>query len=221
MGVNPPPYGRFDQVRNTRFNQWNCCKNVTWSRRQSLIGWLICRFLLFEEAELVADTGNIVDKTHQGGRLGVYCFSQENIIWSDLVYRCNGKFSTLTGHSISKLIVENQRYFKRLFEPIIHKYIRKLWKFNSWKAKHLADDYKIHAHGCFCIFPSSFSRVYVSNSKLVIMANQHKLNVSWPWPSSSQIYNEGLEGRILEYEKFMSFFHRGSTTRIQNNRQIE
>ena len=51
---------------------------------------IIKRFLLFEEAQLVADSGNIVDKTHQGGRLGVYCFSQENIIWSDLVYRCNG-----------------------------------------------------------------------------------------------------------------------------------
>lgn len=41
---------------------------------------------------MVADSGNIFDSTLKGGRLGVYCFSQEMIIWSDLVYRCNGKF---------------------------------------------------------------------------------------------------------------------------------
>jgi Thrombospondin C-terminal region. len=40
---------------------------------------------------MVADSGNIYDSTLKGGRLGVFCFSQEMIIWSDLVYRCNGK----------------------------------------------------------------------------------------------------------------------------------
>jgi thrombospondin 2/3/4/5 len=40
---------------------------------------------------MVADSGNIYDTTLRGGRLGVFCFSQEMIIWSDLVYRCNGK----------------------------------------------------------------------------------------------------------------------------------
>lgn len=39
---------------------------------------------------MVADSGNIYDNTLKGGRLGVFCFSQEMIIWSDLVYRCNG-----------------------------------------------------------------------------------------------------------------------------------
>ena len=38
---------------------------------------------------MVADSGNLFDSTLKGGRLGVFCFSQEAIIWSDLVYRCN------------------------------------------------------------------------------------------------------------------------------------
>jgi syndecan 4 len=38
---------------------------------------------------MVADSGNIFDTVLKGGRLGVFCFSQEMIIWSDLVYRCN------------------------------------------------------------------------------------------------------------------------------------
>lgn len=49
------------------------------------------RILFFEETELIADSGNIYDFTLKGGRLGVFCFSQEMVIWSDLVYRCNGK----------------------------------------------------------------------------------------------------------------------------------
>lgn len=48
------------------------------------------RVFLFEETSLVADSGNIYDHELKGGRLGVFCFSQEMIIWSDLVYRCNG-----------------------------------------------------------------------------------------------------------------------------------
>lgn len=38
---------------------------------------------------MVADSGNVYDNSLKGGRLGVFCFSQEAIIWSDLVYRCN------------------------------------------------------------------------------------------------------------------------------------
>ena len=46
---------------------------------------------------LVADSDNIYDSTLKGGRIGVFCFSQEMIIWSDLVYRCNGEWPPPVG----------------------------------------------------------------------------------------------------------------------------
>ena len=53
------------------------------------------RARFYEGTELVADSGVTIDTTMRGGRLGVFCFSQENIIWSNLKYRCNGQFLTL------------------------------------------------------------------------------------------------------------------------------
>jgi hypothetical protein len=50
----------------------------------------LCRVRFYEGSELVADSGVTIDTTMRGGRLGVFCFSQENIIWSNLKYRCNG-----------------------------------------------------------------------------------------------------------------------------------
>ncbi|KAG5856495.1 hypothetical protein ANANG_G00008550 [Anguilla anguilla] len=59
----------------------------------SLSHWLcrmpFCRLKLYEGHVLVADSGVVIDTTMRGGRLGVFCFSQENIIWSNLGYRCN------------------------------------------------------------------------------------------------------------------------------------
>lgn len=49
------------------------------------------RVRFFEGPQLVVDTGVIIDATMRGGRLGVFCFSQENIIWANLRYRCNGE----------------------------------------------------------------------------------------------------------------------------------
>lgn len=39
----------------------------------------------------MADSGNVYDSTLKGGKLGVYCFSQEKITWSNLLYVCKGK----------------------------------------------------------------------------------------------------------------------------------
>lgn len=51
----------------------------------------VFRVRFYEGSDLVADSGVTIDTTMRGGRLGVFCFSQENIIWSNLKYRCNGE----------------------------------------------------------------------------------------------------------------------------------
>ena len=54
----------------------------------------LIRLKLWEGEALVADSGNLVDDgadSLRGGRLGVYCDSQEAIIWSALSYSCSDK----------------------------------------------------------------------------------------------------------------------------------
>lgn len=75
---------------------WKDPRNVGWKQRVAYRWKLIhrpqlglIRFYLYEGAALLADSGNIFNGELKGGRLGVYCFSQENITWSDLVSRCN------------------------------------------------------------------------------------------------------------------------------------
>ncbi|XP_018369042.1 PREDICTED: cartilage oligomeric matrix protein isoform X2 [Trachymyrmex cornetzi] len=48
----------------------------------------LIRFWLYQGTQQIIDSGNVFDSTLQGGKLGVYCFSQEMITWSDLLYRC-------------------------------------------------------------------------------------------------------------------------------------
>uniref|UniRef100_A0A8C4QTZ8 Thrombospondin n=1 Tax=Eptatretus burgeri TaxID=7764 RepID=A0A8C4QTZ8_EPTBU len=75
---------------------WKDQQNKGWNDKTSYRWQLIhrppvgyIRVKLFEGSEKVADSGIIIDTTMRGGRLGVFCFSQENIIWSNLRYRCN------------------------------------------------------------------------------------------------------------------------------------
>ena len=45
---------------------------------------------LWEEGTLLLDTGDVFDSSNstlRGGRLGVFCMSQEDITWSALSYR--------------------------------------------------------------------------------------------------------------------------------------
>ena len=45
---------------------------------------------LWEESSLLLDTGDVIDSgnaTLKGGRIGVFCMSQEDITWSALSYR--------------------------------------------------------------------------------------------------------------------------------------
>ena len=75
---------------------WKDPRNVGW-REKVAYRWLLLhrpkigliRLRIFEGENMVADSGNVFDHSLKGGRLGVFCFSQEMIIWSDLVYRCN------------------------------------------------------------------------------------------------------------------------------------
>eukprot|EP00058_Branchiostoma_floridae_P004014 XP_002589502.1 hypothetical protein BRAFLDRAFT_88361 [Branchiostoma floridae] len=48
------------------------------------------RFHLYEGSRTVVDSGDVQDASLRGGRLGVYCYSQENVIWSHLVTKCDG-----------------------------------------------------------------------------------------------------------------------------------
>ncbi|XP_042612622.1 thrombospondin-4-B-like [Cyprinus carpio] len=81
-----------DQVRLL----WKDPRNVGWKDKVSYrwnlkhrpqLGYIRVKF--YEGTDLVADSGVIIDTSMRGGRLGVFCFSQENIIWSNLRYRCN------------------------------------------------------------------------------------------------------------------------------------
>ena len=50
----------------------------------------LIRVKLWEAGVLIVDTGDIIDEGDQslkGGRLGVYCDSQEKITWSALSYK--------------------------------------------------------------------------------------------------------------------------------------
>ncbi|ROT78853.1 thrombospondin [Penaeus vannamei] len=47
------------------------------------------RFYLYKGDYQVTDSGNIYDDTLKGGRLGLFCFSQEKIIWSNIKYTCS------------------------------------------------------------------------------------------------------------------------------------
>lgn len=51
----------------------------------------LIRIRILKGDKLEADSGNIYDSTLKGGRLGVYCFSQEKITWSHLYYNCKGE----------------------------------------------------------------------------------------------------------------------------------
>ncbi|XP_029551688.1 thrombospondin-4 [Salmo trutta] len=75
---------------------WKDARNVGWKDKTSYRWFLqhrpqdgYIRVRFYEGPQLVADTGIIIDTTMRGGRLGVFCFSQENIIWANLRYRCN------------------------------------------------------------------------------------------------------------------------------------
>uniref|UniRef100_A0A8D0CEI4 Si:ch211-43f4.1 n=1 Tax=Scleropages formosus TaxID=113540 RepID=A0A8D0CEI4_SCLFO len=85
---------------------WKDPRNVGWKDKTSYRWFLqhrphdgYIRVRFYEGPQMVADSGIIIDTTMRGGRLGVFCFSQENIIWSNLRYRCNGEQNCFSAHS--------------------------------------------------------------------------------------------------------------------------
>ncbi|CAK9821391.1 THBS3 [Anthophora retusa] len=74
---------------------WRDPKKIGW-KEQTPYRWHLLhrpkigliRFHLYQGKQIIADSGNVYDSTLKGGKLGVYCFSQENITWSNLLYKC-------------------------------------------------------------------------------------------------------------------------------------
>ncbi|CAH1238876.1 COMP [Branchiostoma lanceolatum] len=67
---------------------WSYNSAYRWELKHRVDIGLI-RFRLYEGSRLVVDSGDVLDASLHGGRLGVYCYSQENVVWSDLVTKCD------------------------------------------------------------------------------------------------------------------------------------
>ncbi|XP_005177429.1 cartilage oligomeric matrix protein isoform X1 [Musca domestica] len=103
-----------DQVRLL----WKDPKNMGWKEKTSYRWSLLhrpaiglIRLRMFEGDRMVLDSGNVYDSTLKGGRLGAFCFSQQMIIWSDLIYKCNTRvpalvYNELPGHLKQKVEID-------------------------------------------------------------------------------------------------------------------
>lgn len=50
------------------------------------------RLQVFRGQFVLFDTGCLYDKSLKGGKVGLFVFSQESVVWSDTRIRCNGMY---------------------------------------------------------------------------------------------------------------------------------
>jgi len=82
---------------------WKDKNNHQWKSKTS-IRWVlqhrpskgIINLKMYESDKEIINTGDIIDKEIQGGKIGVFCMSQEKVEWSGLSYSCPTKDRFLT-----------------------------------------------------------------------------------------------------------------------------
>ncbi|KAJ8673743.1 hypothetical protein QAD02_005005 [Eretmocerus hayati] len=74
---------------------WKDSRKIGWNQHTSYRWRLIhrpriglIRLWIYEGQRLIVDSGNNFDSTLKGGRLGVFAFSQQMVLWSNLKYTC-------------------------------------------------------------------------------------------------------------------------------------
>ncbi|XP_031553776.1 cartilage oligomeric matrix protein-like [Actinia tenebrosa] len=83
-------------VRNEVKMLWKDPANQGWKDKTKYFWQLtvrpavgLIRLRVDTEKGMLVDTGNIWDDTLTGGRIGMYVFSQAEVVWEDMKYACN------------------------------------------------------------------------------------------------------------------------------------